>query len=76
MTRLLKCSPKQATDNWDSVIDVLLPFVEHLNSAIINGLKNTSEIEQAVATFNSLVKSTRQFNAPVFDEFKRKVEAP
>ncbi|HDY7658252.1 TPA: AIPR family protein [Vibrio vulnificus] len=72
----VKCSPKQATDNWDSVIDVLLPFVEHLNSAIINGLKNTSEIEQAVVTFNSLVKSTRQFNAPVFDEFKRKVEAP
>lgn len=72
----VKCSPKQATDNWDSVIDVLLPFVEHLNSAIINGLKNTSEIEQAVSTFNSLVKSTRQFNAVVFDEFKNRVEAP
>lgn len=71
-----QCSPKQAIENWGTIIDVLIPFVEHLNPAIVNGLKNTSEIEQAVITFNSLAKSTRQFNAPVFDAFKVKVIAP
>ncbi|HEH9397946.1 TPA: hypothetical protein SIA27_004416, partial [Aeromonas salmonicida] len=66
----------QAAEYWAKIIEVLLPFVEQLMPAIINGLKNTSEIEKAVATFNSLVKSTRQFNAIIFDEFKSKIVAP
>ncbi|NVJ64749.1 MAG: AIPR family protein [Flavobacteriaceae bacterium] len=70
------CSPFQAISNWQTVIDVLIPFVEHLNPAIVKGLKNTTEIEQAIRTFNSLAKSTRTFNATVFDKFKAKVEAP
>ncbi|EJN2869349.1 hypothetical protein ACQYL2_001802 [Salmonella enterica] len=59
-----------------TVIDALIPFVEQLNPAIVNGLKNQSEIEQAVSTFNSLAKSTRAFNATVFDVFKNKIIAP
>lgn len=72
----IKCSPAKSTENWKPVVDTLIPFVEHLNPAIVNGLKNQSEIEQAVRTFNSLAKSTRAFNATVFDEFKSKVIAP
>lgn len=72
----VKCSPTQSVENWKPVIDVLIPFVEHLNPAIVNGLKNQNEIEQAVSTFNSLAKSTRTFNAAVFDNFKNKVMAP
>lgn len=71
-----KCSPNQATEYWAKIIEVLLPFVEQLMPAIIYGLKNTSEIEKSVATFNSLVKSTRKFNAIIFDEFKSRVVAP
>jgi len=63
-------------ENWKPVIDALIPFVEQLNPAIVNGLKNQNEIEQAVSTFNSLAKSTRSFNATVFDVFKNKVIAP
>ncbi|EGQ8155286.1 AIPR family protein [Vibrio alginolyticus] len=71
-----RCTPKQAIANWEPVIDVLIPFVEQLNPAIVNGLKNTSEIEQAVSTFNSLATSTRRYNAEVFDAFKQKIMAP
>ena len=71
-----KCSPTKSMENWKAVIDALIPFIEHLNPAIINGLKNQNEIEQAVSTFNSLAKSTRIFNASVFDIFKNKITAP
>ncbi|MGK0270737.1 MAG: hypothetical protein ACI88H_001385 [Cocleimonas sp.] len=71
-----RVSPNQALDIWGPVVDTLLPFVEHLNPAIVNGLKNTSEIESAVSIFRSLVTSTRSFNAAVFDNFKGKVTAP
>ncbi|HEY4437298.1 MAG TPA: AIPR family protein [Lelliottia sp.] len=71
-----KCSPAKSTEHWKPVIDALIPFVEQLNPAIVNGLKNQNEIEQAVSTFNSLAKSTRTFNATVFDVFKNKIVAP
>ncbi|MCG3098687.1 AIPR family protein [Enterobacter sp. DRP3] len=71
-----KCSPTKAMENWKPVIDALIPFVEHLNPAIVNGLKNQNDIEHAVSTFNSLAKSTRAFNAAVFDIFKNKIIAP
>lgn len=71
-----KCSPTKSMENWKPVIDALIPFVEQLNPAIVNGLKNQNEIEQAVSTFNSLAKSTRSFNATVFDIFKNKIIAP
>ena len=71
-----KCSPTKSMENWKPVIDALIPFVEQLNPAIVNGLKNQNEIEQAVSTFNSLAKSTRAFNATVFDVFKNKIIAP
>jgi len=71
-----KCSPTKSMENWKPVIDALIPFVEQLNPAIVNGLKNQNEIEQAVSTFNSLAKSTRSFNATVFDVFKNKIIAP
>ncbi|MDW5498947.1 AIPR family protein [Pseudomonas lundensis] len=71
-----KCSPTKSMENWKPVIDALIPFLEHLNPAIVNGLKNQNEIEQAVSTFNSLAKSTRAFNTTVFDVFKNKISAP
>lgn len=72
----VKCSPTKSIENWRPVIDALIPFVEQLNPAINNGLKNQTDIEQAVSTFNSLAKSTRTFNSAVFDNFKSKVTAP
>ncbi|EJL6415930.1 AIPR family protein [Vibrio cholerae] len=71
-----QCTPKKAKEHWEQVINVLMPFFESLNPAIKNGLKNSSEIDQAVRTFNSLASSTRHFNATVFDSFKTKVVAP
>tara|TARA_R110001583_G_scaffold68842_2_gene195597 strand:+ start:1576 stop:3303 length:1728 start_codon:yes stop_codon:yes gene_type:complete len=71
-----RVSPSKALDIWGPVIDAVLPFVEHLNPAIVNGLKNTGEIDSAVSTFRSLVTSTRDFNAAVFDHFKVNVSPP
>lgn len=72
----VSCSPSQSIQYWAKIIDVLIPFVEHLNPAIVNGLKNATEINKAVTTFSSLVQSTRQYNASVFDSFKVNVVAP
>lgn len=71
-----QCSPNKAKEYWGTILDKLLPFVEHLNPAIENGLKNTKDIEQAVRMFNSLVKSTSEYNADVFNAFKEKIVAP
>ena len=61
---------------WEPVINVVVPFFTHLNPAIVNGLKNTGEIEDAINTFSSLVEATRDSNATVFEAFKSKVTAP
>lgn len=71
-----QCSPNKAKEYWGTILDKLLPFVEHLNPAIENGLKNTKTIEQAVRMFNSLVKSTYAYNADIFSAFKEKIVAP
>lgn len=70
------CTPRQSVANWEPIIETLTPFVERLNPAISNGLKNTTEIDQAVRTFNSLAESTREFNSGVFEDFKSKVSSP
>lgn len=71
-----QCSPNIAISNWEPIVNVLIPFVESLNPAIVKGLKNTSEIDGAVNIFNALARSTRDFNAIVFDTFKGLVTAP
>lgn len=70
------CSPAQAIKIWEPVINAVIPFVEQLNPAIIKGLKNTTEIDQAVSTYNSLISSTRQYHSDVFTAFKSKVVVP
>ncbi|PKF62013.1 hypothetical protein CW745_08490 [Psychromonas sp. psych-6C06] len=69
-------SPHQSMEIWEPVINAVIPFFEHLNSATVNGLKNTAEIERAVNTFRSLVTATRAINSVIFDDFKAKVIAP
>lgn len=71
-----QCSPTEAKENWKDILDILLPFVEHLNDAIKNGLTNSNDIERSVRVFNSLIKSTRSINAPILDQFKGKIMAP
>ncbi|AKD38625.1 hypothetical protein I926_06525 [Pasteurella multocida subsp. multocida OH4807] len=71
-----ECSPVIARQIWANILDVLLPFVEHLNPAIKSGLTNNAEIEKAVAMFNSLVKSTSKYNTSIFSDFKAKIIAP
>ena len=71
-----QCSPSKAIENWEPIVDKISPFVAHLKPAINGGLKNSGEIKSAVSSLNSLVKSTRHYNANVFNEFKSKIAPP
>ncbi|WP_241616821.1 AIPR family protein [Rosenbergiella epipactidis] len=70
------CSPKKSIENWTSVLETLIPFLEYLNPAIEQGLKNQGEIDQAVRMFNSLAKTARTYNTEIFDLFKSKIVSP
>lgn len=68
------CSPSKAKENWNTMIDVLIPFCTQLNTAIDNGLKNNSDIELAVNNLRSLVDATRNFNQEIYSTFASKIK--
>lgn len=69
-----KCSPIQARENWNLVIDKLLPFCTQLNTALDNSLKNIGEIEAAINNLRSLVAATRDSNQEIYSEFADCIE--
>ncbi len=71
-----KCSPSNAINNWKIILDILMPLVVHLKPAIENGMKNSTEIDNAVNIFSSLVGTITDVNSEKFDEFKSKITAP
>lgn len=71
-----KCSLNESIGNWDDLLEILMPFANHLNAAVQNGLKSNAEINTTVTTFKTLVNSTRQYHSKTFDAFKSKVSAP
>ena len=70
------CSPTKAKENWEPVINVLIPFCTQLNSAIDGGLKNNRDIEIAVTNLKSLIASTSGFNKEIYAKFKENVKVP
>ena len=69
-------SPKQAEENWDSILDATLPFCTQLNRGLTGGLKNTNTVKEVVNTFRSLVQATTASNKSIYQEFATKITAP
>jgi hypothetical protein len=66
-------SPEDAIVLWNPIIDTVVPFAAHLGPAVQDGLRNRQEIGRAIATFQSLVESTKAANTTVFEKFRKKV---
>jgi hypothetical protein len=62
------------TNYWSPIINATLPFTANLNSAISDGLKNKSDVENAVKMFKQLVGATAQANENVFGIFAKEIE--
>lgn len=71
-----QCSPSQARNNWKEVLEVIVPFLEHLKPAVEKGLTNMVEIDKAVDTFRTLITSIRKAHTSRFDDFKDKISPP
>jgi len=70
-----KTSPKKASQNWDDVVDALLPLSTHLEEAFTYGLQNQERLKKAIATFTSLVEATSTANKPIYQKFAKSVSS-
>ncbi|MBR7193517.1 AIPR family protein [Gordonia sp. SCSIO 19800] len=70
-----KVSPATATDYWMPLVDALLPFASsQLGPAFDDGgVRRRETVRSHVATFRSIVASTKRANSMVFSEFAEKV---
>ena len=70
------CSPKTAVARWAPVVNVCLPFVNQLVTATDNDLKNTDRVRDAIEKFQSMIESTVESNAKVYDQFAAHLKQP
>lgn len=61
-------SPAAAIALWAPVVKAALPFARHLQPATDLGLKTSERVEDALATFASLIEATKEQGAKVFEE--------
>jgi len=66
-------SPRAGAALWAPMVETLLPFASHLESALSDGLKSSERINSAVKVFQSLVEATRTPNKSVYDAFAKKL---
>lgn len=58
---------------WRAIVATALPFRNSLRVPLMKGLKNSSEVEQALMQFKTMVEATQEVNRPVYQEFARRV---
>lgn len=68
-----RTAPLKAKQNWDDVVDALLPLSTHLEEAFTYGLQNQERLKKAIATFTSLVEATAAANKPLYQKFAKLV---
>lgn len=66
-------SPAVAIETWLPVVEVVCPFVEHLQRAAVGAIKKTEDVTEGVRVFGQMVRATRTANAALLDEFAAKV---
>ncbi len=68
-----KTSPKQATQIWGEVVNVVSPFCQQLSEALTDGLKSNERASKAILTFRTLVQATAGANTETYKRFARNV---
>lgn len=68
------CTPAVAGEHWRPILEVGLPFSEHLLPATDLGLKNVDTVRAAQKTFSGLIAATAKANRETYAEFGRRVK--
>jgi AIPR protein len=68
------CSPADAANCWQPIIDVVLSFSGTLLEATDLGLKKQENVQDALRRFQEMVEATAEANRERYEEFSAKVE--
>lgn len=66
---------QDAIKYWDLLLNKISPFVNKLEYAVKNGLKNKSDIDTCIKDFNSMLQASLKWNPSYFDDFKQTVKS-
>lgn len=69
------CSPAEAANRWQPIVDAALSFSGQLMDATDLGLKNPDTVKQAMEKFQGMIEATRESNADKYASFAEQVEA-
>ena len=68
------CSPKDAADRWQPIVEVALSFSPQLIDATDLGLKNSDTVDSALEKFQGMIEATVDANRERYSEFGGLVE--
>lgn len=67
-------SPSAAAENWQPIVNVVLPFSHVLRAEELRGsLRNRTRVEGVIENFRAIVRSTSQSNRNVFEAFRNRL---
>ncbi|MGI9091414.1 MAG: AIPR family protein [Gemmatimonadaceae bacterium] len=68
------CSPKDAVERWQPVVDAALSFSTQLLDATDTGLKNPETVRRAMEPFQAMIEATADVNREKYDGFTKTVD--
>jgi AIPR protein len=68
------CTPRDAIDYWQPIVDAALAFTGMLSDATDVGLKNPDTVTRALENFQGMIEATTDANRPRYSAFARRVE--
>lgn len=69
------CSPAEAAERWQPIVEAALSFSGQLIDATDLGLKNADTVKQAMEKFQGMIEATLESNADKYAAFAEQVEA-
>ena len=66
---------QDAIKNWNLLLNKISPFVNKLEDAVKNGLKNKTDIDTCIKDFESMLQGMLEMQPAYFDDFKQTVKS-
>lgn len=66
---------QDAIKNWNLLLNKISPFVNKLEDAVKNGLKNKTDIDACIKDFESMLQGMLEMQPAYFDDFKQTVKS-
>ncbi|MEG4419908.1 AIPR family protein [Microcoleus sp. LAD1_D5] len=68
-----KISPEKAEKFWEPIVEITIPFCQHLLTAVERSLNN-DDAKDAISNFKAVVESTKQYHVSSFQSFAKLVQ--